>query len=53
MPRLQDKQLIKHLLSGLDVLETTLLDYIIIGGGTIFSANEAGIIENKKQKILA
>ena len=53
MPRLQDKQLIKHLLSGLDVLETTLLDYIIIGGGTIFSANEAGILENKRQKILA
>ena len=52
MPKLQDKQLMKHLLSGLCVLETTLLDYIIIGDGTIYSANEAGILENKRQKLM-
>ena len=47
MPKSHDRQLMRHLLSGLYVLETTLLDYIIIGDGTIFSANEAGILESK------
>lgn len=50
MPKSHDMQLIRHLLSGLYILETTLLDYIIIGEGTIFSANEAGILENKGQR---
>ena len=50
MPKSHDRQLMRHLLSGLYVLETTLLDYIIIGDGTIFSANEAGILENKDQR---
>jgi hypothetical protein len=50
MPKSHDMQLIRHLLSGLCILETTLLDYIIIGEGTIFSANEAGMLENKGQR---
>ena len=50
VPKSYDMQLIRHLLSGLNILETTLLDYIIIGDGTIFSANEAGILENKGQR---
>jgi hypothetical protein len=49
-PKSHDRQLMRHLLSGLYVLETKLLDYIIFGGGTIFSANEAGILENKDQR---
>lgn len=52
MPKAHDRQLMKHLLSGLYVLETTLLDYIIIGDGTIFSASEAGILDNKRQKLM-
>jgi hypothetical protein len=48
-----DMQLMRHLLSGLCILETTLLDYIIIGDGTICSASEAGILENKWQRSIA
>jgi hypothetical protein len=50
VPKSHDMQLMRHLLSGLYILETTLLDYIIIGDGTIYSANAAGILENKGQR---
>jgi hypothetical protein len=47
IPKLHDRQLIKYLLSGLNILETDLLDYMIYRGGNIFSAKEAGNINDK------
>jgi hypothetical protein len=47
VPKLHDRQLIKYLLSGLNILETALLDYIINRDGNIFSAKEAGKINDK------
>lgn len=49
-PRSHDRQLIGYLLSGLDILEITLLDYIITGDGMIFSALLAGSLKNQGQK---
>ena len=45
-PKLHDRQLIRYLLSGLKILGTSLLDYIINREGQIFSAQEAGILKN-------
>lgn len=46
MPKLHDRQLIRYLLSGLKILGTSLLDYIINREGQIYSAQEVGILKN-------
>jgi len=45
LPKSHDLQLINYLLSGLNLLGNTILDYIIYGKEEIFSAQEAGMLE--------
>lgn len=43
-PKSDDRQLMRYLLSGFNILGTTLLDYIINGKEEIFSAKGAGML---------
>ncbi len=49
LPKSNDRRLIRYLLSGFNILGTTLLDYIIKEERLIFSAKEAGILKNKER----